>query len=133
MAEGIARAMTSIDFEIHSAGTRPASEVHPLAVKAMEEISIDISASFPKHLSKVPTPFDLIVTVCSSAANECPNIPGVKTEAWNLPDPATVTGSEQDKLTAFRNTRDEIKGRIEDLFLRLSQATNASTSGQHSS
>ncbi len=120
MAEGFAKAIASSEIEIWSAGTRPASSVHPMAVLAMKELGIDISSADPKHLAEVPNSINLIVAVCGSAAKECPSVPGAKTEAWNLPDPAAASGTEAEVLSAFRDIRDEIKGRVDDLLSRLS-------------
>jgi arsenate reductase len=122
MAEGLLRTRGGTRFEVHSAGTHPRS-VHPLAIQAMREIGIDISAEAghrAKSLSEfIGQPMDLVVTVCDEAAEVCPFFPGAKhQEHWGFPDPSAVTGSEAERLQAFRDVRDAIAARI-DGFLGM--------------
>ena len=85
----------------------------------MAEKSIDLSAHSSKHLSLFPNP-DVVVTLCGSAAEECPLYPGaILTEHWGLPDPAHATGDEPSVIQAFRSVRDEIETRIHELYTRL--------------
>ncbi|QOJ12995.1 MAG: arsenate reductase ArsC [Chthonomonadaceae bacterium] len=118
MSEGFARALGDSTFEFHSAGTCPSREVHPLAVRAMAEIGIDISGHKTKNFTQVPQDLSFIVSVCGKAAEECPVIPGLKNEAWDLDDPAAAEGSEERRMAVFRRVRDEIEGRVTEWLAR---------------
>ncbi|GBD31394.1 MAG: arsenate reductase (thioredoxin) [Gemmatimonadales bacterium] len=115
MAEGLARAKGPAGWRFFSAGSKPAG-VHPLAVKAMSEIGIDIGAQRSKGLDQVPIrEADVIVTLC--AEEVCPVVPGpVSRVHWPIPDPAAVEGTEEARLAAFRAARDEIARRLETLW-----------------
>jgi arsenate reductase len=112
MAEAFLRKYKSNRFTAASAGTKPKSEVHPLAVSVMNEIGIDISDQRPKDikafLGKAPVRHVLIV--CDNANLACPRIwPGTYSRTFMpFDDPAGATGSEADKLRVFRRVRDEI-------------------------
>jgi len=119
MAEGFARQLLK-GWDIWSAGTRPAERVHPLAVQVMAEKGIDISTQYPKTISDVPRPVDVVVTLCGEAAEECPTFPGARaTEHWGLPDPARATGTPEEVLEIFREVRDEIERRLKVLAERI--------------
>ena len=106
--------------KVFSAGSDPAGYIHPLAVKVMAEKGIDISKQRSKNLKEIPIKqLDLIVTLCSDAAERCPAVPGVKTSHWNLPDPAKAEGTEEEKLKVFRQVRDEIEERVRELLSSL--------------
>ncbi len=121
MAEGFARKWLH-GVEIWSAGTRPAEQVNPLAVQVMQEKGVDISTQYPKTVSDVPRPVDMVITLCGEAAEECPTFPGARsTEHWGLPDPARATGTPEEVLQVFRAVRDEIERRIADLAERIAQ------------
>jgi arsenate reductase len=112
MAEGLARALGGDRVQVWSAGIAPKG-VHPLAVRAMAERGIDISEQFSKPVSAVPSDPDVVITLCDSAADRCPAFPGhVKRLHWSLPDPAAVTGTDEEKLRAFRQSRAEIESRL---------------------
>jgi arsenate reductase len=115
MAEGLARSQAPPGWRFFSAGSQPAS-VHPLAVKAMGEIGIDISGQRAKGLGEVPLhEADLIVTLCAEEA--CPVVPGrVRRLHWPIPDPVATQGSEAVRLAAFRAARDDIARRLETLW-----------------
>jgi arsenate reductase len=114
MAEGLLRALTEDRFEVHSAGTE-ATLVRPLAIRAMEEIGIDISGQESKTLERyLGEPFDYVITVCDEANEACPFFPGAKNRLhWSLEDPSQAEGSEDERLAVFRRVRDEIGERIE--------------------
>jgi arsenate reductase len=115
MAEGFARRLLK-EWDVWSAGTRPAERVHPLAVQVMAEKGIDISTQYPKTISDVPRPVDVVVTLCGEAAEECPTFPGARaTEHWGLPDPARATGTPEEVMQVFREVRDEIERRLKVL------------------
>ncbi|HEY7023041.1 MAG TPA: arsenate reductase ArsC [Ktedonobacterales bacterium] len=124
MAEGLLRARGGDRYAVFSAGTHPRS-VHPLAIQVMREIGIDISEAAGYRAKSLDEftgqpPMDLVVTVCDDAAEECPFFPGARRqEHWGFPDPSAVTGSEEERLAAFRSVRDAIVRRIE-AFVRQS-------------
>ena len=113
MAEGLLRELGGSGFEAHSAGTE-ATHVRPLAIRAMEEIGIDIGAQRSKTLDEYAgQPFDLVVTVCDEAREACPYFPGARAQIhWSLPDPSKATGTEESRLAVFRGVRDELRRRI---------------------
>lgn len=117
MAEGLLRARGGKHFEVDSAGTHP-REVHPLAIRAMREIGIDISEAAGYHAKSLDAfrgqPVDLVVTVCDEAAEECPYFPGARHQVhWGFPDPSAAGGAEDERLAVFRAVRDAIAARIE--------------------
>lgn len=110
MAEGLTNTLLSHRYRASSAGTR-AKEVNPLAIKVMAEIGIDISNTRSKNTEEFTgEPFELVVTLCNGARDECPLFPGAK-KYLHAPfkDPASVGGTEEDRLAFFRAIRDEIK------------------------
>ncbi|MGI5818607.1 MAG: arsenate reductase ArsC [Armatimonadota bacterium] len=117
MAEGFLRERGGERFDVHSAGTEIAERVHPLAVKAMAEVDIDISAQEPKDLGVYDDQqFDLVVTVCDGAKQSCPMFLGANESVhWSLEDPAEAEGTEEERMAFFREIRDEIARRVEHL------------------
>lgn len=111
LAEGILRAAAGGLFEVASAGSNPAGYVHPLAIRVMQEIGIDISSHRSKHLSEfLDRPVQTVITVCGRADQVCPAFPGqVNRYHWGFDDPAHATGSEEEQLAVFRRVRDEIR------------------------
>ena len=119
MAEAWARKLLPPGIRIWSAGSAPAVEVHPLAIQVMSEAGIDIRGQKPKHVQDVPIgDVDTVVTLCAQA--ECPVIPGeLAREDWSMPDPASMPGSDTERLQAFRKTRDDIAERLRVLAASL--------------
>ncbi|MBI4277207.1 MAG: arsenate reductase ArsC [Armatimonadetes bacterium] len=117
MAEGLIRHLAGGRVEVHSAGTAPAG-LHPLAVRAMGEIGIDISHHRSKSLREFwGQPFDLVLTVCDAANEACPTFPGASERRhYGVDDPAAAIGSEDARLQAFRRARDVLHGVIERLL-----------------
>jgi arsenate reductase (thioredoxin) len=114
MAEGLLRRVAGLDYEVHSAGTKPAERVHPLAVATMAEAGIDISSQRPKHVSELlHLRFHRVITVCDNAKEDCPFFPGAERIHWPFDDPATFEGTEEEKLRFFRRVRQEIRLRLE--------------------
>ena len=115
MSEGLARADHGEVIDVVSAGSRPAGFVHPLAIQALAEINIDIGAAESKSAEPfLGQTFDVVVTVCDSAAKDCPAWPGAKrVEHWPIEDPSWK-GYE-----AFVETRDDLRGRIDALVQEL--------------
>lgn len=114
MAEALWAHLGQGEWESASAGSKPSGYVHPLAIRAMCELDIDISANTSKSLNQyLDQPFDLIVTVCDNAKEACPIFPGAKeTLHWPFDDPADAVGTDDEKLPTFRRVRDEIRERI---------------------
>jgi arsenate reductase len=110
IAEGILRAAAGDALRIASAGSKPAGYVHPLAIRVLAEIGIDISAHRSKHLGEFLTEkVETVITVCGNADQVCPIFPGqVNRHHWGFDDPAHATGTEEEQLTVFRRVRDEI-------------------------
>lgn len=111
LAEGILRAAAGDVLNVQSAGSNPAGYVHPLAIKAMAEIDIDISAHRSKHLNEfLNQPVETVITVCGNADQACPIFPGqVNRRHWAFYDPAKAEGNDEQKLQVFRQVRDEIR------------------------
>ena len=114
MAEGLLRHLAGDRFGAHSAGTE-ATHVRPLAVRAMDEVGVDITGQESKTLERyLGEPFDYVITVCDDANEACPFFPGARNRLhWSFEDPARVEGSEEERLAIFRRVRDEIRERIE--------------------
>jgi len=114
MAEGWINHLLGDRWEARSAGTRPAGAVHPLAVRAMAEIGVDISAGSPKQVdSLLDQPWDLVVTVCDSAKESCPLFPRpVEQIHVSFPDPAEAEGNDEERMSVFRAVRDDIRARL---------------------
>ena len=123
MAEAIVNARLGGDWQAQSAGTHPAGFVHPLAVRALAEIGIDHQGRSKSVEAMRDRSFDLVVTVCDSAAEECPLWLGSGRRAHlDFPDPAKTPGSEEDQRAAFRAVRD---GMLRQLPAVLQEATGA--------
>jgi arsenate reductase len=118
MAEGLLRALGGSRFAAFSAGAKPAGYVHPLAIKAMQDIGIDIAGHTSKSLDAFDgQKFDYLITVCDQAREACPTYAGDTQQLhWSFEDPAHVSGTDQQKMVVFRRVRDEIRQRIQ-LFL----------------
>jgi len=110
MAEGLLRHDAGDRYEVESAGTRPSS-VRREAIAVMQELGIDISRNRSKHVDEFrDRTFDYVLTVCDNAKESCPIFPGHTNRLHhNFADPATVEGPEEDRLSAFRVVRDQIR------------------------
>jgi arsenate reductase (thioredoxin) len=115
MAEALLRHLGGDRFEAMSAGTE-ATHVRPLAVRAMDEIGVDISGQESETLERyLDEPFDYVITVCDDANEACPFFPGAANRLhWSFEDPSRVEGSEEERLAVFRAVRDRIRERIKD-------------------
>jgi len=120
MAEGLANFLGRDKVQAVSAGTDP-TPVNPYAVRVMKEIGIDISTHHSKNLNRFHgQTFDYVITLCDDARRNCPFFPGgAKLLHWSLNDPAEAKGTEQEILSAFRETRDKLKERIIQLLGEL--------------
>jgi arsenate reductase len=125
MAEALWEQEGQGDWEAASAGSNPAGYVHPLAIRVMGEVGIDIAANESKHADGFKDePFDVVITVCDGAKESCPAFPSAKRMLhWPFEDPARAEGSVEQKLAVFRNVRDQIRARIKQY---LAQSENAS-------
>jgi arsenate reductase len=114
MAEGLLRWLGGDRFEAFSAGTQ-ATQVRPLAIRAMLELGVDISGQESKTLERyLDQPFDRVITVCDQANETCPVFFGARERLhWSFPDPSRATGTEDQQLAVYRQARDAIRGRIE--------------------
>jgi arsenate reductase len=112
MAEAFLRKYHGEKFDVHSAGTLPKDEVHPLAVRAMNEIGIDLSEHRPKDVSAFLGKLALIhlLIVCDRANDSCPRVwPGSISRTYMpFDDPAHAEGKEEQVMEVFRRVRDEI-------------------------
>ncbi len=118
MAEGLLRELTGGRVDVVSAGTRP-SVVRPEAVAVMAERGIDISSHRSKHVDEfVRERFDYVITVCDHANDNCPIFPNAASRLhWSFPDPAAVTGTDEQRLEAFRRVRDAVESQLQE-FVR---------------
>ena len=113
IAEALLHRFGAADFEAMSAGTQPKS-VHPLAVKVLAEIGIDWHGARAKSVQEMlDRRFDYVITLSNSAREACPALPGPHGALhWHLEDPASVEGSTDERLEAFRATRTELSVRL---------------------
>ncbi len=110
MAEGFLNALYGDRYEAFSAGTDPTA-VHPYTIRVMAEVGVDISRKGAKNVSLfLGQEMDEVVTVCDQARESCPFFPfGKKHTHQSFPDPASVQGSEEEKLDFFRRVREAIR------------------------
>jgi len=122
IAEGLINYYRSPGWQAFSAGIKP-SRLNPRAVEAMQEIGIDISAQRSKSLYEfTEQPFDLVITVCDDAAENCPVFPGNRERLHiSIPDPAPFTSLPRARaMQHFRLTRDMIKEKVFEALDRYS-------------
>jgi arsenate reductase len=112
MAEGLARRLFGDEIRVQSAGSAP-SPVRPEAVQVLGELGIDLSSHRSKSVDTIdPASVNVVITLC--AEEVCPAFLGRATRLhWGLPDPAAVGGRAEERLNAFRQTRDELRRRLE--------------------
>jgi len=117
MAEGIARALVPPGVRVWSAGSSP-TRVRSEAIAVLREIGIDISGYRSKAVTEVPAAeIDTVITLC--AEEVCPLFFGSPERLhWSLTDPAAAEGAEEERIAAFRKTRDELR-RLIGAFLEL--------------
>ena len=133
MAHGIIRHINP-GSDVCSAGIRPASEVHPLAVKVMAEIGIDISSHYPKSINEyLDQSWDYVITVCGGAKENCPAFIGnVKNRIHiGFDDPDTFSGTEEQVIEEFRRVRYEILRAMSELFQDERPALNSHNKIEH--
>jgi len=111
MAEGFLKSFNK-NLEVYSAGTKPAERANPYAIKAMNEVGIDISNGIPENVDKyLSQSFDYVITVCDNAKETCPVFMGVVKHRLHIgfDDPADAIGTEEEVMPVYRRVRDEIK------------------------
>lgn len=118
MAEALLKDMAGDRFDVVSAGFEPGT-LNPLAVEVMKEAGIDISGNQTKDvftLFKNGLLFTYVIAVCDEAnAQRCPVFPGMaKRYTWSFEDPASFSGSHEEKLARTREVRDKIKQKIQE-------------------
>jgi len=113
MAEGWAKHLGADVLEAYSAGTENYPEVKPLAVQVMEEAGVSMAGHRPKLLTEIPEELDILITMGCNVV--CPYIPNSHQEDWGLTDPSGGP------VEGFRETRDLIRGKVEDLIERVKQ------------
>jgi arsenate reductase (thioredoxin) len=117
MAEALLRELAANEFDAKSAGTNP-TRVNPTAVRVMAEIAIDITGQHSKSVDEMKgQQFDYVITVCDRAREACPVFPhDAKKLHWGFEDPAEATGTEEERLSVFRQVRDEIAERVREFL-----------------
>jgi len=117
MAEGLVNHDLAGKVQAFSAGTEPSS-VNPLVIAAMKEVGIDISRHRSKSIDEFSDEkFDFVITLCDHAAESCPVFfGGTQRMHMGFPDPAVVTGTEEEKLSFFRKLRDQIRKEVVDFL-----------------
>ena len=114
IAETLLKSIGGADFEVHSAGTRPKG-LNPYTAKVLDEAGLDYTGFRSKNVDEfIGDHFDYVITVCDSAAEECPVFPGNPNRIhWSFPDPAAVDGDDLTKLAAFQQTLREMRQCLE--------------------
>jgi arsenate reductase (thioredoxin) len=126
LAEAIVNHDLAGQWKAFSAGTRPAGYVHPMALRVLEEIGIHHKGESKSTEQFRNAAIDVVITVCDDAAENCPVWLGSgKKVHIGFPDPAAVNGTEEEKLAAFRQVRDDIRRQIVD-YLRHFQVEKIS-------
>jgi len=117
MAEGLLNHLSRGEWKVQSAGIFP-SYVHPLAIRVMEEIGINISQQTSKSMNQfLNEVFDYIITLCDEAAQSCPAFPSQgKRLHWAFEDPAVAIGTIEERSAVFRRVRDQIRTKIEEFL-----------------
>jgi arsenate reductase len=118
MAEGFLRSLDP-ELQVFSAGTKPASQVHPKAIAVMKEMGIDLSRANTKKIDQfLGESFDYVITVCDNAKETCPAFSGKVQHRLHIrfDDPTEATGTEEEILAVFRRVRDEIIAAFQQLY-----------------
>jgi len=123
MAEGLLRIFGGDRVEVFSAGSEPTS-IHPLAIKVMAKIGVDLRERRVKHYDELAgQTFDYIITVCDRVRELCPVFPGDPQQIhWSFPDPAAIEGNLQTQEKGFGETAQQLKIRIDLLLLMIERS-----------
>jgi arsenate reductase len=120
MAEGFLKSFDK-SLDVRSAGTEPASRVHPKAIAVMQEIGISLFRAYPKNVDQfLNEAFDYVITVCDHANETCPVFSGNVKHRLHIgfDDPALATGTEEHVLSEFRRVRDEINRGFHEFYAK---------------
>ncbi len=123
MAEGFLRSFDK-NLEVYSAGTNAEKKVNPYAIIVMAEKGIDISTQFPKNVDLfIKESFDYVITVCDGAKEICPVFTGKVKHRLHIgfEDPASATGSDEEKLIVYRKVRDEIEREFREFYENINK------------
>jgi histidine triad (HIT) family protein len=113
MGEALLRFHADDRYEVSSAGTRPGRAVAAETIEVLREIGVAADGQRPKHVDELAgAQFDVVITVCDSARQECPTFPGKRVLHWDIEDPSVAIGGGASRIDAFRKARDDIRGRI---------------------
>lgn len=116
MAEGIMKHLASDQFEVYSAGVSPIT-IQPKTFTVMSEKGIDIAHQQSNHIDDYKDiDFDYVVTLCGHAQETCPVFQGATNLHWPITDPYNATGSDDDKLNAYRQSRDAVWSQIQEFM-----------------
>ena len=115
MGEGLLRHLASDKVDVFSAGSEP-SGVNSFALRAMRQRGIDISSHSSDHINRyLDREFDYVITVCDSAADNCPLFPGRAMRIhWRFPDPAAAKGDDDVVLQSFISVRDGLEFKLRE-------------------
>ena len=117
IAHGLLKNLAGNRFNVYSAGSHP-SRVHPMSIKVMQEVGIDISHHTSDHIDDyLDKGMDIVITVCDNANKLCPIFPGnVYRLHWSIDDPFSGWDYDESQIDSFSNTREEINDRIRDFL-----------------
>jgi arsenate reductase len=134
MSEALLRKEAGDIADVHSAGIKPAADVNPLAKRMILENGMDTSGHYTKGVDKfLDKKFDIIITTCDNAQKKCPVFPGDAIRYhWSLEDPSSVKGSEEERLSAFRETFSQISERVKELVKVIQRIYEDPNSKTHS-
>jgi protein-tyrosine-phosphatase/DNA-binding HxlR family transcriptional regulator len=122
LAEGLMRTLSKDQVDVSSAGTMPASQIHPLALQELTERKIDTSSLRPKSIEQfVGQKFDYVISVCDQAHETCPDFPGAREIHWSIPDPALVE-PDAARQRAFHMTAVELTNRVQYMLIMINRA-----------
>jgi protein-tyrosine-phosphatase len=123
MAEALLRHLSDDTIEVHSAGSAPATHIHPLALRAMDAVGIDMYEQYPKHLDRYRGQhFDTVVTLCDWVQEVCPVFPNNPEHIhWSFPDPTMATGSDEEQYAVFEQTGLQLTTRLRLLMTLLNR------------
>ena len=118
MAMGYLQSLSEA-LDVHSAGTNPTTQVHPLAIKAMAEVGVSLENAKPKSVVQyLDQQWDYVITVCGGANENCPAFIGKVGQRlhFGFDDPASATGTEEQQIVVFRRVRNEIMSRMKTFY-----------------
>jgi protein-tyrosine-phosphatase len=123
MAEALLRHLSNDTIEVFSAGSAPATCIHPLALRAMDAVGIDMYEQYPKHLDRYRGQhFDTVVTLCDWVQEVCPIFPDNPEHIhWSFPDPSQVAGSDEEQYAVFERIGLQLTTRLRLLMTLLNR------------